>query len=47
VLEAMPHLKGVIFSGGPFSVYEDGSPHVSVRSHPMLAVGSTERTGSC
>lgn len=28
VLEAMPLLKGVIFSGGPFSVYEEGAPHV-------------------
>jgi GMP synthase-like glutamine amidotransferase len=40
VLEAMPHLKGVIFSGGPFSVYEDGSPHVSVRPHPLRSAGS-------
>lgn len=24
----MPRLKGVIFSGGPFSVYEEGAPHV-------------------
>lgn len=31
-LERMPRLKGVIFSGGPFSVYEEGAPHVSVRS---------------
>lgn len=25
------NLSGIILSGGPFSVYEDGSPHMQVR----------------
>jgi len=25
------NLKGIILSGGPFSVYEDGAPHMQVR----------------
>ncbi|KAK8807295.1 hypothetical protein WA158_004054 [Blastocystis sp. Blastoise] len=29
VFESKPLLKGVIFSGGPMSVYEEGAPHVS------------------
>jgi GMP synthase (glutamine-hydrolysing) len=29
VLEKAP-LKGIILSGGPFSVYEDGAPHMQV-----------------
>lgn len=29
VLQNAP-LKGIILSGGPFSVYEDGSPHMQV-----------------
>ena len=30
VLRAI-NLKGIILSGGPFSVYEDGAPHLQVR----------------
>jgi GMP synthase-like glutamine amidotransferase len=30
VLAAVPHLKGIILSGGPASVYEEGAPHVKV-----------------
>lgn len=30
VLAAAP-LKGIILSGGPFSVYEEGAPHMQVR----------------
>ena len=25
------NLKGIILSGGPFSVYEEGAPHMQVR----------------
>ncbi len=34
VLEAAP-LKGIILSGGPFSVYEDGAPHMQVGNGEM------------
>ncbi|CAE7789804.1 GUA1 [Symbiodinium sp. KB8] len=29
LITSKPNLKGVIFSGGPFSVYEEGAPHVT------------------
>lgn len=35
VLRAI-NLKGIILSGGPFSVYEDGAPHLQVRACLMF-----------
>ena len=31
VVREIPNLRGIILSGGPFSVYEEGAPHLQVR----------------
>ena len=39
-------IKGVIFSGGPFSVYEDGAPHVDESKTVQDASLKLERTST-
>ena len=40
-LESIGKLKGVILSGGPFSVYEEGAPHLKVRRRRRASARST------
>ena len=47
VLEGMPRLKGVIFSGGPFSVYEEGAPHVQASVWEFLRRAKLPVLGVC
>lgn len=47
VLRAKSNLKGIILSGGPFSVYEEGAPHLKPEVWEFIAEAKLPVLGIC